>query len=166
MSVGFFTAALVGPAGEMFNIIAKTRIKLFIRVIATILNVILNLILIPDFGLEGAAIATSISIIILNILNLIVIHRFIKVKPYDLSYLKPLFAVIISIVFVLIAIKNFDLTNLLILISSFIIFGVIYLILILLFKYFDKEDIIIIRSLENKIGIKSNSISNFIKKFI
>jgi len=62
-------------ACNQFLIIKKTWPNLFILIIGAIVNVILNCILIPLMGIEGAAIATLIGYAISNIVVIIVLKR-------------------------------------------------------------------------------------------
>lgn len=73
---------------EFFN--AKPKIVATGTVMAAVTNIILNFILIPRFGMYGAAIATLLSYIALAIMHTIVVNKW-KLERYPLSY-KPLIA--------------------------------------------------------------------------
>jgi len=57
-----------------------------------VLNIFLNYFLIPKYGIVGAAIATTTSISVVNLIRLGMVLLIMKIHPYKLSYLKPLFA--------------------------------------------------------------------------
>jgi O-antigen/teichoic acid export membrane protein len=59
---------------------------LFILVLA-VLNVVTNLLLIPEFGLVGAAMATFISITLFNLIKLIFIQVKLRMQPFTISML-------------------------------------------------------------------------------
>lgn len=62
-------------ACNQFLVIKKTWPNLFILIIGAILNVILNYVLIPILGIEGAAIATLIGYAVSNIIVIIVLRK-------------------------------------------------------------------------------------------
>jgi O-antigen/teichoic acid export membrane protein len=52
------------------------------------LNLLLNLLLIPRWGLLGAAVATGISLAGVNLVRLLQVYRLLGFHPYDRSYVK------------------------------------------------------------------------------
>lgn len=58
------------------------------------LSIVLDLLLIPDLGLLGAAIAASTSLIVINLLRLWQVHRNLGLFPYDRSFLRPIAAAV------------------------------------------------------------------------
>jgi O-antigen/teichoic acid export membrane protein len=62
-------------ACNQFLVIKKTWPNLFILIVGAIINVILNFVLIPVIGIEGAAISTLIGYAVSNIIIVIVLKR-------------------------------------------------------------------------------------------
>lgn len=62
-------------ACNQFLVIKKTWPNLFILIIGAVLNIILNYVLIPILGIEGAAIATLVGYTVSNIIALIVLKK-------------------------------------------------------------------------------------------
>ena len=60
---------------------------------AAIVNIILNYLLIPTYGMFGAAIATSLSYLALFIVHYVIVHRLKGVKKYHTSVIAFLPAV-------------------------------------------------------------------------
>lgn len=58
----------------------KTYLTSVIMLIGGVLNIILNIILIPSYGMYGAAIATVISYVTINLINMIFSNKLYKVK--------------------------------------------------------------------------------------
>jgi O-antigen/teichoic acid export membrane protein len=79
LSVGFGFNAACGPAGVILNMSAMSRVVLFDNVLAVALNIGLNLGLIPLWGMTGAAIAWSSSLVMMNVLMLAQLHRLLHV---------------------------------------------------------------------------------------
>ncbi|MES2285136.1 MAG: polysaccharide biosynthesis C-terminal domain-containing protein [Bacteroidota bacterium] len=61
-----------------------------------ILAVVLNIILIPVYGIVGAALATALSSVIYNALKYFIILKKFKMQPYDTSSLKILFVITLA----------------------------------------------------------------------
>jgi O-antigen/teichoic acid export membrane protein len=74
--------SICGSVGVYLNMTGKQRPFQRILVSALILNVVLNYFLIPEFGMSGAAIATSTSMILWNIIAVIYVYRKDKIKVY------------------------------------------------------------------------------------
>lgn len=69
-----------------------TKITLFSSLLFLSLSIVLDLALIPSFGLVGAAIANSTALVAVNILRLVQIKRRLRLVPYDRSFWRPLVA--------------------------------------------------------------------------
>jgi O-antigen/teichoic acid export membrane protein len=60
-----------------------------------VVSVSLNILLIPLYGIEGAALATSIALVLYNAAKFIIIKQHFQLQPYDFSVLKIVLAIII-----------------------------------------------------------------------
>ena len=78
-----FIGACVGPAGFMLTMSEHERIELVNSLFTAALNAVLNLILIQQFGILGAAIATATAIAFLNILRLAEVNYLLGMFPYS-----------------------------------------------------------------------------------
>jgi len=78
----------VGPSSFMLTMTDYENIALVNNIAAGILNVVLNYIFIPWYGVLGAAVATGFSIAFVNILRLLQVCFFIGVIPYRYSTLR------------------------------------------------------------------------------
>ena len=72
-------APLISVGGALSNI-GKVNILFRIDALCALMNTILNIILIPKFGIIGAASATSLSLMITVVINLYFIKRYIYIK--------------------------------------------------------------------------------------
>jgi O-antigen/teichoic acid export membrane protein len=86
--VGKLISAYCGPNKPFLNMTENHTILGKILVLATLLNIMLNYILIPIYGINGAAISTSTSIVFWNITTSFVIY---KKYGYWINYLPKLF---------------------------------------------------------------------------
>jgi O-antigen/teichoic acid export membrane protein len=72
---GFLFNAACGPVGNVLNMSALNRLVLVDSLITVGANVALNLILIPAWGMNGAALAWSLSLGLVNVLMVSQVHR-------------------------------------------------------------------------------------------
>ena len=73
--VGQFVNILCGSVGYILMMTEKQNIFKNIMIFATCVNIILNIVLIPKYGINGAAIASSISLILWNVISFSYIYR-------------------------------------------------------------------------------------------
>lgn len=73
--IGQFVNAISGSVGNFLNMTGYQRLFNYIILFSAILNIILNLILIPKFGISGAAFASMISFISWNLISSIIVRR-------------------------------------------------------------------------------------------
>ena len=85
LSIGQLINAGMGSVGYLLNMTGHERDTAIGIGASAMLNIILNAILIPKFGLEGAAAATAISTILWNILLLFFVHKRLKIQPTALG---------------------------------------------------------------------------------
>lgn len=86
----------VGSAGYILMMTGRSKITFLNSFIICALNVLLNYMLIPRYGIIGAGIATGLSIALINILRLAEVYYFLKIHPYKLNFLKPCIAGFLS----------------------------------------------------------------------
>ena len=166
LTTGFFIDAATGPVGNITQIYGRTKINMVCGFIGAGTNFTLNFLLIPVYGLKGAAIATASSYILMKIALLISVYRIAGMQPYKMSYLKPLFASIIAVLTVYVLTDYFLGVSFLILVVMFFVFLLLYFFLLLLFKSFEEEDLMIMRAVDERLGTKSEWIREILKKVL
>lgn len=72
--------AICGPVGTYLNMTGRQVVYQKVLLIALLLNLVLNLILIPKFGIIGSAASTSISLMFWNITGMLIIYRKDKIN--------------------------------------------------------------------------------------
>jgi Na+-driven multidrug efflux pump len=89
IAIGFFTHAVPGPNVNALTATGKTRLIMWDNLAAGDTNIVLNVLLIPQYGLLGAAIATAVAYGGLNLLYSVQLYRLTGIHPVTLSLLKP-----------------------------------------------------------------------------
>ncbi len=82
LGASMLVATLVGPVDVVLLMAGKSSWNLLNTIAAVVVNVVLNLILIPRYGITGAAAAWSASILLNNLLPLLQTWRIIHLHPF------------------------------------------------------------------------------------
>ena len=85
LTIGQFINAISGSVGYILQMTGNQKIFQYIMISSTIINIILNLILVPKYGINGAAISSLISVSFWNITSIIII----KIKYNILTIYLP-----------------------------------------------------------------------------
>jgi len=94
------TRNAVGPSGYMLMMTGHQYVVLFNRWFLGVSNVIANYILILRMGFIGAAIASALTLALVNLLRLVEIWVLERYNPYTKRYYKPVIAGLITFIFV------------------------------------------------------------------
>lgn len=107
LCVGIAMNGLTGLSGETLVSIRKTKLNLYSEIIGAVSNIVLNIILIPIFGILGAAIGTSISIFLRNASSLLFVNRILKFNPYNFNYLKIIICSILPLIVIYFVLNSY-----------------------------------------------------------
>ena len=163
---GFVFYATVGPTGAILQTYGRTKVVMMNTYIGAMMNFLLNLLLIPTYGITGAAIATGISSSLLYILNFLFVYRIAKIQPFRLSHLKIIFASLIAVFVVYSMTKYVIGVSPFVLIPMLFVFLLFYFFLLLLMKSFGDEDLMIMRAIDQRLGMRSDWVRDMIKRFL
>ena len=78
--IGQAVNAMSGSVGLILQMTGKEKVYQNILLIALVFNIMLNLFLIPKFGIEGAAIASAFSFLFWNLFSVLYIYKRYKVS--------------------------------------------------------------------------------------
>jgi O-antigen/teichoic acid export membrane protein len=82
LAIGQTVNAATGPCGHVVTMIGRADLVLKNSLIALVLNVLLNVVLIPPYGMVGAGLAWGISIVIWNLIRLWQVYRVLGMQPF------------------------------------------------------------------------------------
>jgi O-antigen/teichoic acid export membrane protein len=166
LAFGILVTSIVGPASSIISAYGRTKLVMWSGLAGASVNVILNLLLIPIYGINGAAVATGFSLALTSVLHLFFVYRIGKVQPFKFSYVKPLFASTAAVAVVYGLTQYVIGVSLLSLIVMLFVFALLYLFLLLLIKGFDEYDLIVMRAVDQRMGAKLDGMRGIIKKFL
>jgi len=96
LSVGQLVNVGTGPVGMLLEMTGKQKITLYMGLILVVVNIILNLWLIPLFGAIGAALATAMSVTAIFTILLFLVYRMYRIQVYDRYFIYPVIAGIMA----------------------------------------------------------------------
>lgn len=82
----------VGSVGFVIMMTGRTIINLVNNLIVFLLILSLNYLLIPRYGLLGAAASLAVALSLVNIIRLVEVYLILKIHPYRAAYYKPILA--------------------------------------------------------------------------
>lgn len=86
VSGGILSRCLIGPASDALIGAGKTKAPLISLTTGCVSNVLLNIFLIPKYGINGAATATCISMFIARFTIALLNYRYLKIVPVSASH--------------------------------------------------------------------------------
>ncbi|MEK6884342.1 MAG: polysaccharide biosynthesis C-terminal domain-containing protein, partial [Nanoarchaeota archaeon] len=149
--IGVFFSSIFTISNNLLSMAGKSKILLYDVIITSIISVILNLVLIPlpyvfgidnSLGIMGAAVATTISFLVFNLLVIIQVNYYVSVNPLRKDMISIFISALISLLIAFSLNKILEPS-----VFSFVIitltFFLVYVLLLFLSKSFDKEEVMI-----------------------
>ncbi len=148
-SPGGFSMHMLAMSGHQY-------LKLVGDILLAITNIGLNMLLIPRWGMMGAAVATGISILGINMLRLVQVYLVLHVHGFNWSYLKTTVAGIITLLlgFFLRSWLGFIPYFFALLVTTgvmFVVYGVL-----LWFMGLEEADLVLLRKMGKRLGLSKN----------
>lgn len=166
LSLGIIIVNLLGPNGTTLMAVGETKFLMWAIVAAACMNIALNTILIPQWGIIGAAAATTASLTLHCIIRHVKVHSILGITLLNKNLLKTMISSI-SIIFIVYHLVGHFLTiTFWMLPLLFILFYAIYFMTMLLTRSFDQDDMTMILEIEKRMGLNLSKIKNVIKNFI
>jgi len=165
LAIGFFINNMLGPNGATLLAMGKTRFLMYVTFVAAAINVILNAILIPKYGIEGAATATVTALVSINVIRVIRLYSISKIYPLEKNIIKPMISSIVLVAIIYFIAKSLLTVTFWMLPILFIIFVILYGISLVITRSFDREDLEMLLAIEKKAGINFSIIKRIVKRF-
>ena len=145
LTIGYFIYFTTYTSQRLLMIINKTRLFTLNSLITALLNVVLNYILIPIYGINGAAYASLASLAVFSLLNVVEVKKTLNINTFNMKHLMIIVYGIISAFLIKFISSLINLPVIL----YIILLIIIYLLILLITKSITKEDIKTIINLKN-----------------
>jgi len=164
LTAGLFVRAIVGPNGDMAKAIDRPKIELYAVAVAVIVDIILNVLLIPRYGIVGAAAGTVVGYGVYNALEVVAIYLTVDSHPFSLDSIKPLLPTIPVALGIRLAVGGIDL-SLPMLLGIGVVISVVHLFSMVLTRSLGPEDLRLFERFEERAGVDLGWIKTFIKGY-
>lgn len=149
LALGVLINVVFGPNAPTLIVFGRPRLVLLDNFIAAVVYIIANLILIPDYGMVGAAIAATLSLAVINVLKSTQIFHYHRIHPVSLNYLKTIALASLSLVIIYVISTAYFGSEIstwaLIVLNT--VFIAVFLLLMFVTKSLDREEIGFIRKM-------------------
>jgi O-antigen/teichoic acid export membrane protein/Mrp family chromosome partitioning ATPase len=98
LAAGKFVDAATGPCGMMLNMSGRPRLNLVNNAVGLVLNIILNLLLIPSYGIVGSAVAWAVSLCLINVARVLQVWLELHMLPFKAATAKGLIAGVLAFI--------------------------------------------------------------------
>ncbi|NJD98891.1 flippase [Thermococcus sp. LS1] len=164
LALGFMFHTFLGLNGLSLVVIGQPKLNMIGDTFAVISNVLLNVLLIPEYGIVGAAIATAVSYFVANVFRSLWLYQRTKIHPFSWNYVKPL--VISFVLLGLIQSLHLRVPSIWYAIPVLAVFLGVYFFLVLLSRSVDKEDVELFLAIEKKLGVDLKIIKKILRRFV
>jgi O-antigen/teichoic acid export membrane protein len=166
LSLGVMISNFSGLSGLTLAAMGQVRFMMWVYLAVALLNVGLNLALIPALGIEGAAIAYAAAINVLPLTYCWKVYRLAKALPLSKNLLKPALASVALVFLFQFIFRNLVTVSWWMLPLLFILYYGIYGLAILLTKSFDEEDIAMLLAIEKRAGMNLSFVKKTLSRFL
>ncbi|WP_371731586.1 flippase [Thermococcus sp. MV11] len=163
LSAGFMFHVMMGLNGMSLIAVGEPSANMTGNLFASAANVVLNIVLIPIYGIEGAAVATSVSYVTANLYRTWWLHRKTGIHPFGRNYIKVL-APGLGLTVAMTAMGAND--NLLTAIPVTAAGYLVYLAAILALRTVEVEDIELLDAVEARTGVNLKPLKKLLARFI
>ena len=148
--IGFLFSSIFAISNRLIVMTGRSKVVMKDIMFTAILNVVLNFLLIPKYGINGAAIATTISLITVSMIFAYQANSYLSILPIRRKLVNAVSAVIIPSVLLYIISQNLAEPSLFKLALIGIFYILLYILFLFSFKALDKEDLLIISQLKKR----------------
>jgi O-antigen/teichoic acid export membrane protein len=164
LAIGFMFYTMMGLSGTSLVVIKDNNFLLFSTGVAGALNILLNYLLIPPYGMVGAAIATVLSYALATTLNQLRLYKKTGIHPFTRAYIKPL--AVSSFLTAILWVSGVSAPSIWRALLILFVFILSYLILVIASKSIEKEDLELLRKIGRRTGVNIDKILLFLEKFV
>ncbi len=147
LAVGTLAYTSTGLGANILDMTDHPKVNSVNSLIMVFILIILNVLFVPRWEVIGAALATSISIVLVNVICLIEVWTLLRMQPYNRSLIKPLLAGLIAGSVAMMFNHFFSQSYLPQLIGGVGMLWIIYILMLYLFKLPQDDRLVVERTL-------------------
>lgn len=163
LAIGAFIPVFLGPNAATLVVIGRTKLNMVDDLIGAVMNISLNLLLIPTMGIIGAAIASAASFGTVALVKSVQIFRIQGLHPFTRNYLKPAASSAVAVSVIYFSLGPVHMVWMLFML--FIIFAGVYGLSLIITRSMDEEDITMFLEVERMTGIDASGLKRLLRRF-
>jgi O-antigen/teichoic acid export membrane protein len=163
--IGSFASVIEGPANSALAGMGYARALLLTTVVAASVNLVLSLVLIPTYGLLGAAVAWAVSRAIYPGLGAYLLYQFDRVTPMRRLLVLPLAVSLAIGTPIFLAAAYFAVPSWTV-IPFFFVGALVFIGAILLTRTVDRGDLTALSALERRVGRNFPGLHRFLERYV
>lgn len=162
LAIGFFSRAAFGRSRETISALGHTTYLLVTNAFAFMLNIGLNIVLIPRYGPTGAAVASAVSFVGLNLAVFGFLAIRFDISPFSPSTMRTMVVLSVCLFPPAILLASWVSLSLLALVAFAAVTGIVGIALVAVTGCLQPEDEIPLELLEERIGIEVPLVRRFL----
>jgi len=165
LSLGYIFSSMMGPNGTTLVAMGKSMFIMWAVFAAVVLNIALNIALIPPYGIEGAAIASAAAIIMVNLIGCWKLHSLTGAWPLSRNLLKPAVLSTGLILLSQLVLGSYTQANPWMLLPIIMLFYGIHAIAIFITRSCDPEDMAVLVALKRRVRLTASRVHRVLSRF-
>lgn len=142
LAIGQAFINCVGPVGYLLVMSDYERLQMWNSIFVSLLNIVLNFVLIRQFGIVGAAFATAFSLGLVNVIRLVEVRLLLDIWPYSRSYFRAIIPLGLALVVMLFG-NQVDAPAFVRLLATGVSAGVVFLLAAIYFTYTEEDRLLV-----------------------
>ncbi len=148
----FFTHAIAGPNFDLLTSIGRTRLIMYDDTLVAILNIVLNLLLIPRYSFLGAAVATAVSYVLMNVLYTLQLYFETGIQPLTPALVRTAFIATTTVAVLYGTVRTLFAVTVPVFLGTVVVFGLVYLLVVARFAI-EAEEIELLLQFEERFDL-------------
>ncbi|MFO8109071.1 MAG: flippase [Thermoplasmata archaeon] len=161
----YFINNLMGPNGATLTAYGKTKFLMYATCLAAGMNIGLNILLIPIYGIIGAAVATGISVLSANIARSYKLYSLSGVHSFGPNNIKPVVSTVITGTLFVMFLKITPIPGVIQVPLAFLSLTFLYLLTASVTRSISKQDMELLMLIEDKTGVKLTFLRRLLNRF-
>lgn len=162
LAVAFFTHAIAGPNFDLLTSIGRTRLIMYDDTLVALLNIGLNLLLIPQYSFFGAAVATAVSYVLMNVLYCVQLYFETGIQPFTPALLRTALIGTTMIAVLYGTVQTLFAVTVPVFLGTVFVFGLVYLLVVARFAV-EPEEIELLLRFEERFDLDLSVLKRVVK---
>ncbi|KTG07827.1 polysaccharide biosynthesis protein [Haloprofundus marisrubri] len=154
VSIGFFLSAAVGRDRETLSALGETNYILVGNVAGFVFNFLVNLVLIPQYGMEGAAFTSAVSMAIVHVVVCGILKLRFDITPFSNESVRTFVLLPVVLIPPALVLSNWVSLSALTLLPFLVVTGLLGIGVVTVGGALQAEDLVVVEFVEDRTGVR------------